>query len=51
LQIARTDLPGDTRPSVSQTLGPSWGLHIDDINLAVGNLVTLVRSQAAAYTG
>jgi len=51
LQIDRTDIPGDTRPSVSQTLGPTWGLHLDDINLAVGNLVSLVREQAAAYTG
>jgi len=51
LQIGRTDIPGDTRPSVSQTLGPTWGLHLDDINLAVGNLVSLVQDQAAAYTG
>jgi hypothetical protein len=51
LQIGRTDIPGDARPSVSQTLGPPWGLHLDDINLAVGNLVSLVRDQAAAYTG
>jgi hypothetical protein len=51
LQIDRTDIPGDTRPSVSQTLGPTWGLHLDDINLAIGNLVSLVRDQATAYTG
>jgi hypothetical protein len=51
LQIGRTDIPGDARPSVSQTLGPTWGLHLDDINLAVGNLVSLVQDQAAAYTG
>jgi hypothetical protein len=51
LQVDRTDIPGDTRPSVSQTLGPTWGLHLDDINLALGNLVSLVRDQAATYTG
>jgi hypothetical protein len=50
LQVDRIQTPGDTRPSVSQTLGPTWGLHIDDVNLAMGNLVSLVHDQAAAYT-
>jgi hypothetical protein len=51
LQVDRTQTPGDIRPSVSQTLGPTWGLHLEDVNLALGNLVTLVRDQAAAYRG
>ena len=51
LQIDRIQVPGDNRPSVSQTLGPAWGLHLDDVNLAVGNLVALVQHQAAAFTG
>ncbi len=29
---------------------PQTGLHIYDLNLALGNLVTLVRDEAAAYT-
>ena len=29
----------------------SWGLHLADVNLAMGNLVALASSQAAAYTG
>ena len=29
---------------------PAWGLHVDDPNLALGNLVDLVQSEAAAYT-
>lgn len=28
---------------------PSWGLHLADVNLALGNLVGLVRSQTRAY--
>jgi Protein of unknown function (DUF3089) len=28
---------------------PSWGLHLGDVNLALGNLTDLVRRQAAAY--
>ena len=28
---------------------PAWGLHVDDPNLALGNLVDLVQSEASAY--
>ena len=28
---------------------PSWGLHLIDVNLAMGNLVDIVRSQSKAY--
>ncbi len=28
----------------------AWGLHVDDPNLALGNLIDLVQSEAAAYT-
>ncbi len=42
--------PGlDGRQRVSQSLGPTWGLHLFDVNIALGNLVDLVRSQTAAY--
>jgi hypothetical protein len=41
---------GDTRPVVTQSLGPTWGLHLDDVNLSLGNLTSLVKSQAKAYT-
>jgi hypothetical protein len=44
-----TPVAGDNRPSVAQTLGPGWGLHLYDFNLALGNLVALVGSEAAAY--
>ena len=47
LQI--TPKPGDPRPQVSQTLGPTWGLHLYDFNLPLGDLVNLVGKQAAAY--
>jgi hypothetical protein len=39
----------DGRLRVAQRLGPRWGLHLADVNIAVGNLVDLVRSQTAAY--
>jgi hypothetical protein len=28
---------------------PTWGLHLLDANIALGNLLTVVRSEAAAY--
>jgi hypothetical protein len=49
LQIDTTDVAGDQRPAVYQTLGPGWGLHLFDVNIALGNLVDLVRQQEAAF--
>ena len=50
LQVTPTSLPGDTRPLVTEILGPTWGTHLADVNLTLGNLVSLVGSQAKAYT-
>lgn len=50
LQI--TDMGGPTDPRTrfqSSVLGPTWGYHLADVNIALGNLVDLVRRQAAAY--
>jgi hypothetical protein len=27
----------------------TWGLHLLDVNIALGNLVALVRSESAAF--
>jgi hypothetical protein len=51
LQIDTTGIAGDNRQVVFPTLGPGWGLHLFDVNLALGNLVELVRQQAVAFTG
>jgi hypothetical protein len=40
--------PLDGAPPLVASPGPVWGLHRIDINLALGNLVALVRSEAAA---
>ena len=34
-----------------QRLGPAWGLHVADVNLALGDLVELVGREAAAWRG
>ncbi len=50
LQVDTTNVAGDERPVVSQSLGPTWGLHLVDVTIALGNLVELVGKQAAAFT-
>jgi hypothetical protein len=49
LQVTAPVHAGDTREAVAQTLGPTWGLHLVDVNIALGNLVDLTRTEAAAY--
>jgi hypothetical protein len=41
---------GDGRPVVTPTLGPTWGLHLDDVSLALGDLVNDVTAEEAAYS-
>lgn len=40
---------GARTPPLDQALGPSWGLHVADVNLALGDLVEAVRLQAEAW--
>jgi Protein of unknown function (DUF3089) len=49
LQVTATPVAADPRPTVSASLGPAWGYHLDDVNLALGNLVTDVGLQEATY--
>jgi hypothetical protein len=49
LEVQNRRGEGDRRPVVTESLGPTWGYHADDINLALGNLVQDVRLQEAAY--
>ena len=49
LQVDSSAVPGDVRPTVSAVLGPAWGYHLDDVNLALGNLVADVAHEEATY--
>jgi hypothetical protein len=40
---------GDSRLVLEETLGPEWGLHLYDVNIALGNFVGQVWLQSAAY--
>jgi hypothetical protein len=50
LQVTSTAASGDPRPTVTASLGPDWGYHADDVNLALGNLVKDVAAEEAAYS-
>jgi hypothetical protein len=49
LQVNAAPHDGDLRPLVTENLGPTWGYHVDDINLVLGDLVQDVHAQEAAY--
>lgn len=43
--------PADPRiDDITGDLSPQWGLHLQDVNLVMGDIVELVRSQSAAFT-
>ncbi len=39
----------DPRPTVTEHDGPLWGYHADDVNLALGNLVSDVAAAEARW--
>jgi hypothetical protein len=49
LQATDVGPAGDPRELLAETLGPTFGLHLYDINIALGNLVGLVGLQSASY--
>jgi pimeloyl-ACP methyl ester carboxylesterase len=49
LLVTRIRHPGDKRPEVQQVLGANWGFHAADMNLTLGNLVSLVQSQERTW--
>jgi pimeloyl-ACP methyl ester carboxylesterase len=51
LQVTRVGGASDRRPALTRGQNGVMGLHVFDVNLALGNLVSLARSEAAAYRG
>jgi hypothetical protein len=49
LQVSRIGRSTDRRPLLTHLQDPALGLHVLDVNIALGNLVQLVRDQALAY--
>ena len=50
LQVDEVRAGADTRPALVNSLGPSWGLHLVDANVAVGDEVALAGAQARAWS-
>ena len=42
------DISGDV--GANGSVLANWGLHLIDVNLAMGNLIDIVAQQAKAYT-
>ena len=49
LQITHDPSRADHRPPLTRLQDAAVGLHILDVNIAIGNLVALVRDEAASY--
>lgn len=44
-----TSSPDTVLPPFQQQLGPTWGLHVADVTIALGDLVEAVRRQETAH--
>lgn len=51
LQVDSSSPAGDNRPVVAADMGPAWGYHVYDVNLALGDLVDDVAALESAYQG
>jgi hypothetical protein len=49
LQLNYVGPPGDPREKILETLGPLWGTHLVDVNVALGNLIRMVALQSFAF--
>jgi hypothetical protein len=50
LQVKKVTSASDKRPVVTEEVGPDWGYHTDDVNLALGNLVSDVAAAEASWS-
>lgn len=47
----RSDPASPRARDITGDLTPEWGLHVVDVNLAMGDIVEMVAAQAAAFSG
>jgi hypothetical protein len=50
LSVTVNPEPGARVDDITGDLAGGWGLHLVDVNLVMGDIVTLVGQQADAYT-
>jgi hypothetical protein len=49
LQLTNTGGAADQREKIEEVLGPLWGTHLNDVNVALGNLVLNTAVQSFIY--
>jgi hypothetical protein len=49
LQVTKATGSVDRRPVVTEDAGANWGYHTEDVNLALGNLVTDVSAAETSW--
>jgi hypothetical protein len=49
LQLTDVGPPTDPREKLAEPLGAAWGTHLNDVNVALGNLVGNTAAQSATY--
>jgi hypothetical protein len=49
LQLSDVGPVADPREKLAEVLGPLWGTHLNDVNIALGNLVGMTALQSATY--
>jgi hypothetical protein len=49
LQLTNVGGAQDKRELVTEAIGPEWGTHLQDVNVALGNLVGMTALQSATY--
>ena len=49
LLVENVGAVGDPRELAKEMLSPNWGLHAADVNIALHELVDLVRAQGKAW--
>jgi hypothetical protein len=49
LQLTNVGGAQDKRELVTEAIGPEWGTHLQDVNVALGNLVAMTAAQSATY--
>ena len=49
LQLTDVGPSEDKREQIAEVLGPEWGTHLNDVNVALGNLVGMTALEAATY--
>jgi hypothetical protein len=49
LQLTNVGPPTDPREKLAEPLGAAWGTHLNDVNVALGNLVGNTAAQSATY--